>query len=125
MALEKFDITSLATIDGGEIREAFEDALKRCRLDCQSRPGVQKPRKVSITANLVPICDDNGKLGSCDVQFEVTDSLPKRVSPNYNMKATRTGLLFNEESPQDVNQGTLDDYAEKAKAPPEPETAPA
>ncbi len=114
MAVEKFELASLVTIDGGRIREAFEQALKRCRDDCHDRPGVAKVRKVSLVATLAPVCAPDGSMGSCDVQFEIDDSLPKRVSPSYNMKAARGGLLFNELSPDDVNQGTLDDVGPKA-----------
>lgn len=109
MAIEKFELRSLSTMDGGRIREAFEQTLKRCRDDCHDRPGVAKARKVTLIAMLVPVCDPDGSMASCDVQFEIDDSLPKRVSPNYNMRAVRGGLLFNELSKDDVRQGTLDD----------------
>lgn len=109
MAVEKFDLGSLTTIDGGRIREAFEQALKRCRDDCHDRPGVAKARKITLSATLAPVCAPDGSMDSCDVQFEIDDSLPKRVSPTYNMKAARGGLLFNELSREDIRQGTLDD----------------
>ncbi len=110
MTVEKFDLSSLVTIDEGRVRDLFEQALKRCRDDCHERPGVSKARKVTLSATLTPVCSPEGAMGSCDVQFEVDDSLPKRVSPCYNMKAARGGLLFNEMSPDDINQGTLDDF---------------
>jgi hypothetical protein len=41
MALEKFSLTTLTTIDGGMIREAYELALRRCELDCRDRPTLE------------------------------------------------------------------------------------
>ena len=113
MATKKLTLSSLVTIDGGCICAAFEQALKKCREDCGSRPEVSKARKVTLTATLVPVGSPDGASGSCDVQFEVGDSLPKRTSPTYNMKAARDGLLFNELSPENARQGTLDDVGAK------------
>lgn len=109
MAIQKFDLGSLLTIDEGRIHEAFEQALKRARDDCSDRPAVEKPRKVNLTATLTPVCDPNGSLASVIVQFEIEDKLPKRMSSKYDMAVGRGGLLFNELSKDDIHQGTLDD----------------
>jgi hypothetical protein len=114
MAVEKFTLASLIDIDGGRIREAWEQALRRCRDDCHDRPGVAKGRKVTLHAILTPVCEPDGSLGSVDVSFEIDDSLPKRQSPSYNMRAARGGLLFNELSPDDINQRTLDEVGPRA-----------
>lgn len=120
MAIEKFDLSSLSTIDEGRIREAFEQALKRARDDCSDRPALAKPRKVNLTATLTPVCDPNGSLSSVTVQFEIEDKLPKRMSNKYDMAITRGGLLFNELSKDDIHQQTLDD-APTPKATEEPQ----
>lgn len=109
MAIEKFSLKSLADIDNGRVREAFEQALGRCESDCKDRPGVDAARKVTLTATLSPVIDPDGEMSSCNVQFQITDSVPQRKSKVYNMQAGRAGLLFNELSPDEVNQMTIDE----------------
>lgn len=115
MAIEKFKLATLATIDDGRIREAFEQALKRCETDCKDRPALKDPRRVTLSAVLVPIVGDNGEMESCDVQFQIVDAIPRRKSKVYNMKSTPSGLLLNELSAHDINQRTLDDIAQPKK----------
>lgn len=109
MALEKFKLASLVTMDEGRLREAWEQALRRAYLDCEDRPGTDKARKVQLVATLTPIQDPAGGMDSCNVSFEVQDTLPKRCSPIYNMLAGRGGLFYNELSKDDVHQMSLDE----------------
>jgi len=115
MSLEKFTLATLAEMDGGRIMEAFEQALNRCRFDCEDRPAVKGAREIALVVTMEPVCDDNGELGSVDVSFDLNDKLPKRGSKTYNMQAVVGGLVFNELSPEEVRQKTLD-MAAKPKA---------
>ena len=108
MALEKFTLATLAEMDQGRIRIAFEQALQRLQDDLKDRPAVESARKITLLVSLVPIVGDDGELDSVDVDFKITDTVPKRESKTYNMQATRGGLLFNELSPDEVRQRTLD-----------------
>lgn len=47
--LEKFDLAALASIDGGRIAIAFEQALRRVAQDCDDRPGEKKERTVTLS----------------------------------------------------------------------------
>lgn len=110
MAIEKFSLATLASIDQGRVREAFEQALKRCEADCKDRPGTDEARKVTLTAILVPVHDEGtGELESCNVQFQIVESIPKRKSKVYNMASDESGLFFNELSPDQIKQRTLDE----------------
>lgn len=110
MALQPLNLTSLAALDGGRIREAFDQAIERCRADCADRPGIGAVRKVTLLVTMKPLMDESGELDSCDVDFQVQDSAPKRRTRAYNMRATRHGgLQFNELSPDDASQRTLDE----------------
>jgi hypothetical protein len=109
MAVEKFNLASLVGIDAGRIKEAFEQAVRRCEDDCRDRPAVDRDRTVTLRASFRPVVGDNGELESCNVDFEINDNIPKRRSKVYNMKAGRHGLLFNELSPEEIRQGTLDE----------------
>lgn len=107
MALEKFTLATIADMDGGRIRQAFEAALKRLEDDCKDRPAVKAGRTLELVLQMVPVADD-GELDSVDITFRIKDKVPKRESKTYNMQSVRGGLLFNDASPEDVRQKTLD-----------------
>lgn len=108
MALEKFELGTIDKIDNGRIREAFDQAMRRCEADCKDRPAVKDDRRVRLEVTMSPVIDPDGAMESCDVQFQIVDSVPKRKSKVYNMASTRAGLFFNELSPADAHQGTID-----------------
>lgn len=107
--LEKLTLESLAKLDGGRVRAALDQAIARCESDCKDRPALPAKRKIALVLTIAPVLDPDGELDSCDVAFHITESVPKRTSKNYNMKATRGGLMFNELSPKDVHQRTIDE----------------
>lgn len=115
MGLEKLTLASLDVIDGGRLREAFEAALKVARLDCYDRPRLDSARKVLLSISLTPVARQDGTLSSIEVQFEVDNKTPKKVSPSFDMLPEQGGLFFNEMSPDDVRQGTLDQAGGKPK----------
>ena len=118
MALEKLDLGSLERLDQGRIAVAFEHALRRAEMDCKDRPGVKAARTVVLVARIMPLQDvDTGQLDTCNVDFQVHESIPKRRSRTYSMRASPGGLVFNELSPDNIKQGTLDEpIAPKAVA---------
>lgn len=119
MALEKLTLASLATMDGGRHAAAFEQALTRARFDCEDRAAVKGARRIALVVSLIPRADDNGNLERVHVEFALDEKHPKRQSRSYSMQAVHGGLVFNELSPDDVRQGTLD-MAGKPKPAPAP-----
>lgn len=113
MAIEKFSLESLAHLDNGRLRAGLDQALRRAQTDCTDRPGLKKPRRITLTIDMTPVPNEAGDLESCDVAFQVTEKTPNRQSKVYNMKATPGGLLFNELSPNDIKQSTLDQAGPK------------
>lgn len=109
MSLEIFDLGALGRIDNERIRVAFEHALRRCILDCQDRPALAKERKITVAVKLSPTCDEAGELDDVSVQFDINETLPKRQSATYAMKARRGQLVFNEFAPEDADQRTMDE----------------
>lgn len=108
MALEKFRLDTLATIDEGRIKVAFDMALQRLIDDCKDRPELKDARKLTLTVVVEPR-PEQGSLDSVDVSFEIKDAIPKRGTRAYNMAVGRAGLLWNELSPDEVRQKTLDE----------------
>ncbi len=105
--LEKFTMDTIAEMDGGRIKAAFTQALKRLEDDCKDRPALKKARELHLVMTMTPV-PDGADLDSVNVTFKIKESIPKRESKSYNMQAVRGGLLFNDASPEDVKQKTLD-----------------
>lgn len=108
MALEKFSLSALAAMDGGRLQVAFQQALDRLRYDCEDRPSIKGARKVNLCVSLTPVATDSGELESVDVDIDIAERMPKRSSKSFNMQAVAGGLVFNELSPDEVRQKTLD-----------------
>jgi hypothetical protein len=107
--LQELTLESIAKMDGGRLAIAFSAALKRAIQDCDDRPGEKKPRTVTLHLAAVPILDEDGLADNCKIQFQIHDSVPKRRSRVYDMSMRKGGhLLFNDDSPDNVDQGTFD-----------------
>jgi len=113
MAIEKFSLESIARLDNGRLRAGIDQALRRAQTDCADRPGLKKPRRITLVIDMTPLPNEAGDLDTVDVGFQVTEKTPNRQSKVYNMKATPGGLLFNEMSPTDIKQSTLDQAGPK------------
>lgn len=113
--IEEFKVEALATMDGGRIKKALEHYVERAVADCADRATLKEARKVTLTISLTPEADDAGELDEVNVEFFYAEALPKRRSKAYSMKAAPTaegetpGLFFNDLSPSDPKQGTLDE----------------
>ena len=118
MVLKQFDLAALATLDGGRIREAVNQAIQAAETDCRDRPGLPGARKVTLTLSIVPVSTASGDLDSVNVECEIKTQSPARKSKTYNMNATTDGLVYQELAPEDADQMTFDlpEKEEKADA---------
>jgi hypothetical protein len=114
--LQKFKLETLAVMDQGRIRAGFDQALHRAIADCKDRPALDKGRKVTLQCTVEPVVGEDGELESCDVTFSIDEKFPKRESKTYNMREVSGELKFNELSPEDVRQATIDDVPAPKKA---------
>lgn len=107
--LKELTLATLAEIDGGRLAIAFKQALQRCAMDCDDRPGEKKTRSVTIQVAVEPVLDQDGLCEDCDVQVTIADSVPKRKSKAYNCTLRKGGkLLFHPDSLDDHEQETFD-----------------
>jgi hypothetical protein len=101
---------TLAALDEGRVAKAIEHALQQSLADCKDRPHVKKARLIDLSITVSPVQDEAGNLHSCKVQFSVDTKFPTRQTHVYDMIASRTGgLMFNELSPDEARQRTLDE----------------
>ncbi len=123
MALQEFKVASLATIDDGRVAAALTDELRRAVKDCLDRPAEKKPRRVALVFEIKPgFVDDTGDCEEVKVSHALRNSLPARRSREFSMMPSKNGSLrFNDMSPGDVRQMTLDTGGETPSEVKEPQ----
>lgn len=109
MAKETFGAESLMRMDGGRIALAINNELHRVIEDLSDRPADRTARKVIIQIEISPV-GDGSVADSTKVGFQVKSTVPTKKSRSYSMRVYGgRELQFNEASPSDARQGTLDD----------------
>jgi len=117
MALHFLNLKSLADLDGGRIAAAFEQAVKRCALDCEDRPNEENARKVTLQVEILPTMDEAGYCDGVNMAFQVKDNLPTRKSRIYSLGMKASGaLFFSDEDPLNHRQLGLDDADDTGRA---------
>lgn len=97
--LQLFTMKNLHLIGG--LADDFDAQLKTAVRDCRERPGMKKPREITIRLRCCP--HENGD----DVLVEVTtgNKMPTKVAETYRMMATaQDGLKFNPDNPETTQQ---------------------
>lgn len=104
-------LESLKDIDQGKIAVALEHELSKIGRDLNDRPGDKSIRTLSMQVAFVPVMDDSGVCYQANVEFTVQSKLPPKRSRPYQMEVRPSGaMLFNPETPEDVNQTTIEDH---------------
>jgi hypothetical protein len=116
MSLVFFELSSLKELDGGKAAIAFRRAVEDGVKDCQDRPTDDRPRKVFLELQLVPIAEEDPQFentyraGLITGQFRIKTTLPHRQTKPYSFGLDGQGrLYFSSESPLNVRQSTIDD----------------
>lgn len=109
MSLQPFRLDTLSALDGGKAVVAFDQHTRRATQDIADRPGDKSPRKVTLTITLTPVLQADGLCNEVDAQIEVSSTVPKHRTKPYSFGLNHNGMLiFNADSPDNVNQSTFD-----------------
>ena len=114
----EFDLKSLLKIEGGKLGEAIKQDLAKLVADMNDRPGLPDARKLMIELSFKPRVDNSGVSGGvvCDgavMRFKLKTVVPHRESANISLGMDETGLTVNVESPDNVDQHTMEFGDEK------------
>lgn len=107
MALKQLSLETLKDLDSGRASEAFRLHLRRAQADCEDRPADPEPRKVTLELELAPVLDDDGTCTEVTVRIKAKSSVPVHKTRVYSCGLRANGIVFNEDSPTNVNQATL------------------
>lgn len=73
-----FTIDNLGDLDDGTVRLMVDRAIGEALNDCDARPALEKPRKVTIVLDVVPVLASTGGMKGVATQVTVKNSLPAR-----------------------------------------------
>lgn len=112
------DLASLGALFDGAIDQKFKAGLKAVLSDLDDRATTEKGRKVTVSVECVPKANDNGDLEEVSLVVEVKTSVPAHrtwaIQAIPNVEEGR--FVFNELSPENPHQLTLDGLVGKACA---------
>jgi hypothetical protein len=109
-------LKNLGELKDGKLAVAFQQAMTRIVGDMMDRPGVNKPRKLTMMIATLPVLDEDGDLGTVDVQVQMKESYPDRSTGKVRMAPRRNGsLVWNELSLTDPEQRTIDEVYPEAE----------
>lgn len=114
MAATKLTLASLGELDRGRVGHCVQLSIEAAVKDCRDRPGLKVARKITITVSIDPQMDEEEELAGNElldahVSVEVATKFPSRKSRTYSMGLTKRSAIFNELTPDNVRQVTIDD----------------
>ena len=113
MSRRMFSLSEIIHLDLGKIDSRLRTELKRAVLDVTERPEVDKPRVVALEMRIMPDQYLQGQVETVFVEFVTKSKLPP-ASAAYSMHVQASGqLTFNDESPDEPHQGTLDELGQE------------
>jgi hypothetical protein len=119
MPREILTLDNIGNVDQGALRIAVNKALKLVTQDLADRPTLDKARTVLLKLDLKPVVDVNSsspQLEHADVSWQVMTKAPAIGSSGVVMKPQQDGqLYFHSDLPQDPDDETIMDEAERRK----------
>ena len=104
------NLSDLSQLDQGVLDAQFREELKSVIEDMRDRPSVSQARKITICLSLKPTSDGAGGLLEVGTEVEISSTFPKVRTREFAMGAIKTdALVYNDLSPDDPRQGTLDE----------------
>lgn len=101
--LHELSLETLKELDNGKVPAAWNLHVQRALNDCHDRPAEKKPRTVTLTVEIVPICDQHGIAETVDTQFKLTSSVPKHQTRVYPLtlrkRSGKPVAVFSEVTP--------------------------
>lgn len=115
MKIEVKTLADLQQYESGVVARTFERDLQTLLGDLHDRPGLAKARSLSLKLELTPVADDSGGLAEVKVDISLSMSQPASKTRTVNARAVGSkGFVYEDLSPDNVNQLTLDGELGKA-----------
>ena len=101
-------LDTVTQLDNGTVSVAFQRHIKRAVEDCMDRPGDKSKRQVIMNCILEPVIADDGSCERVNFEIKLRSEVPPHRSRISSCEPRKGGLLlFNPETPENVNQLSL------------------
>jgi hypothetical protein len=108
MGLKTVSLDSLSELDNGRVAKAAAKHFARAGADCYDRPADPKERVITLEIALSPKTGQDGLCTGISARCKVKSKVPEHVSGTMSFAVGANGaLLFNPDSPENVDQSTL------------------
>jgi hypothetical protein len=102
-------LEDLAKLDRGTPDRMVREVLQLILADLVDRPALDALRTLTLKVNFKPVSAVEGHLHEIITEVEVSAKIPVKRSPAYSMKPADKGFRYNDLSPDNADQMTLDD----------------
>lgn len=114
--LLQLNVENLAELQGGRVKLALENEIRRAVADCEDRASDNTEREVHLVMKFKPVVDDRGGLEQVLGQFFVKGKVPVRKTKPISFSARKSArgpmLVWSEDSPDNVDQMTISDIVD-------------
>lgn len=107
--IETLQLSTIEKLDG-RLEAMFQFHLERARADCMNRPADNTARKVILEFDITPVMDpETRECDATNVVMTGKSKVPDHKSATYKLgvDAKKKGLLFDIDSPEDIDQPSL------------------
>ncbi len=101
-------LADLATVHGGAVARRFDQLFRDALADLMDRPGVGKVWEVNVALKITPVTGQEGALQGTKHDIVVSAKGPKYAVQAVMGRPTEKGLVYDDLSPKDHDQMTLD-----------------
>lgn len=117
MVMQKLELGTLHNFDGGYLEAVINDHIKQIAADLYDRPGIPKPRTLTLQMKFKPILAANGQCDGVTLVYEIKNNTPKTISKIVALDIKPSSVMFFRGlSPEDPAQQLLPmEYSQAAK----------
>ena len=105
----------LALMEGGAVRMWFDRELATILDDLLDRPSLKKDRELTVKVLFQPVPDDSGALAYVVHKVSVGSKVPGHATRSIAGRRSKEGLVWDDLSPKDPDQLTIDDEMGRKK----------
>lgn len=107
---KQFSVAELGEFNDGKVAIAGDRLIRAAVKDCMDRPGETSARTVDMSITFTPVIGQEGMAESVSIGVKLGGKIPKYHTAPVNASPSTNGQLhFNDMSPDDASQMTIDE----------------
>lgn len=106
---EMMDLTcdTIGELSHGGVRVAIDRAIQQAVEDLHDRPGMKKPRTITLTLTLKPISNDSANLDNINIEVGIAAKFPNKSASIIGLPIGKKGISVNRDFEEEPDQHAL------------------